>query len=110
MPARTERPRHRGSLEVVSGATFRGDPYRVLDVRHDASTEDIKARWREPHILFNYALKTATHYHYAEVARAVAAVDPETGAMSDAGKPFSRSRKAEPATEKKVKAKEVMAA
>jgi curved DNA-binding protein CbpA len=31
----------------VSGTTFRGDPYRVLDVRHDASTEDIKRRWRE---------------------------------------------------------------
>jgi curved DNA-binding protein CbpA len=27
--------------------TFRGDPYRVLDVRHDASAEEIKRRWRE---------------------------------------------------------------
>ena len=27
--------------------TFRGDPYRVLDVRHDASPEEIKRRWRE---------------------------------------------------------------
>jgi curved DNA-binding protein CbpA len=31
----------------VSGTTFRGDPYHVLDVRHDASAEDIKQRWRE---------------------------------------------------------------
>ena len=31
----------------MSVPTFRGDPYRVLDVRHDASTEEIKARWRE---------------------------------------------------------------
>jgi hypothetical protein len=41
----------------------------------------VKERWREPHILFIYALKVATHYHYAEVARAVADVDPVTGAM-----------------------------
>src|SRR3972149_1923990 len=26
---------------------FRGDPYRVLDVRPDASSEHIKRRWRE---------------------------------------------------------------
>ena len=26
---------------------FRGDPYRVLDVRHDASPEEVKSRWRE---------------------------------------------------------------
>lgn len=31
----------------MSAPTFRGDPYRVLDVRHDASAEEIKARWRE---------------------------------------------------------------
>ncbi len=27
--------------------SFRGDPYRVLDVRHDATPEEIKRRWRE---------------------------------------------------------------
>jgi curved DNA-binding protein CbpA len=31
----------------VSAATFRGDPYRVLDVRHDASPEEIKRCWRD---------------------------------------------------------------
>jgi hypothetical protein len=31
----------------VSAATFRGDPYRVLDVRHDATADEIKRRWRE---------------------------------------------------------------
>ncbi|MGD8683640.1 MAG: J domain-containing protein [Chloroflexota bacterium] len=31
----------------MSGPSFRGDPYRVLDVRHDASAEEIKRRWRE---------------------------------------------------------------
>jgi len=37
----------RGSLEDVSGPTFRGDPYSVLDVRRDASPAEIKRRWRE---------------------------------------------------------------
>jgi hypothetical protein len=31
----------------VSAPTFRGDPYRVLDVRHDAHPDEIKRRWRE---------------------------------------------------------------
>jgi curved DNA-binding protein CbpA len=31
----------------VSGTTFRGDPYHVLDLRHDATADDIKQRWRE---------------------------------------------------------------
>jgi curved DNA-binding protein CbpA len=31
----------------MSGTSFRGDPYQVLGVRHDASAEDIKQRWRE---------------------------------------------------------------
>jgi len=26
---------------------FRGDPYRVLDLRHDASPDEIKRRWRD---------------------------------------------------------------
>lgn len=37
----------RGSLRRMSGPTFRGDPYRVLDVRHDASPTALKRRWRE---------------------------------------------------------------
>ncbi|CAN5856614.1 hypothetical protein BH23CHL8_BH23CHL8_19170 [soil metagenome] len=31
----------------MSGSNFRGDPYHVLDVRHDASGDEIKRRWRE---------------------------------------------------------------
>jgi curved DNA-binding protein CbpA len=37
----------RGSLDIVSAPTFKGDPYRVLDVRHDAAADEIKRRWRE---------------------------------------------------------------
>jgi curved DNA-binding protein CbpA len=40
-------PGARGSLDFVSVPSFRGDPYRVLDVRHDASADEIKRRWRE---------------------------------------------------------------
>lgn len=36
-----------GSLGFVASTTFRGDPYRVLDLRHDASPREIKMRWRE---------------------------------------------------------------
>lgn len=46
--------------------------------------------------LFIYAPKKATHYHHAEVARSVTAVDPKTGALSDAGRLFSRMRKTAP--------------
>jgi curved DNA-binding protein CbpA len=45
VPPKTASPR--GSLDSVSAPTFRGDPYRVLDVRHDAAPEEIKRRWRE---------------------------------------------------------------
>jgi hypothetical protein len=31
----------------VSASTFRGDPYRVLDLRPDATSHEIKRRWRE---------------------------------------------------------------
>ena len=31
----------------MSAPTFRGDPYLVLDLSHDASPEEIKRRWRE---------------------------------------------------------------
>jgi curved DNA-binding protein CbpA len=31
----------------MSGSTFRGDPYRVLDVDQEASDDEIKRRWRD---------------------------------------------------------------
>lgn len=37
----------RGSLGSVPATTFRGDPYRVLDLSRDASPHEIKRRWRE---------------------------------------------------------------
>jgi hypothetical protein len=53
----------------------------------------IGARGLEPHILFIYALKVATHYHYAAIARALAQVNDGNGSMPDAGRSFSRGRK-----------------
>jgi radical SAM superfamily enzyme YgiQ (UPF0313 family) len=54
-----------------------------------------RARWREPHILFSYALKVAMHYHYSQLARALSQVDAKTGAMPDAGRSFSRAKRRE---------------
>ena len=54
-----------------------------------------RARWREPHILFIYALKVASHYHYAALTRALSEVDENSGAMSNAGRSFSRVQRRE---------------
>ena len=56
----------------------------------------LRARWREPHILFIYSLKVATHYHYAAIASALAEAE-QGGDMPNAGRSFSRvKRKVEP--------------
>ncbi len=53
----------------------------------------LRERWREPHILFIYAIKVAMHYHYSALAHALAQVDVKTGAMPDAGRSFSRAKR-----------------
>jgi hypothetical protein len=53
----------------------------------------LRARWREPHILFIYVIKVAMHYHYAKLARALGQVDEATGAMPNAGRSFSRTKR-----------------
>lgn len=70
----------------------------------------VRTRWREPHILFIYAIKVATHHHYTEIVRSISAVDPETGAMSDAGRSFSRVKKAGDKTEDDKAGREQIAA
>jgi radical SAM superfamily enzyme YgiQ (UPF0313 family) len=52
----------------------------------------LRARWREPHILFVYSLKVATHYHYAAIARALAEAE-QGGDMPNAGRSFSRVKR-----------------
>jgi hypothetical protein len=52
----------------------------------------LRARWREPHILFIYALKVTFHYHFGAVARALCNVG-ENGAMPTAGRSFSRVKR-----------------
>ena len=57
----------------------------------------IRARGLEPHILFIYALKVVTHYHYAAIARALTQIEEGRGAMPNAGRSFSRVTRPEAA-------------
>jgi radical SAM superfamily enzyme YgiQ (UPF0313 family) len=52
----------------------------------------LRARWREPHILFVYSLNVATHYHYDAIARALAEAE-QGGDMPNAGRSFSRVKR-----------------
>ena len=61
---------------------YRQQLYRVL-----------QARWREPHILFIYALKVATHYHYAAIARALIQVAGNSELLPNVGRSFSRVKR-----------------
>jgi radical SAM superfamily enzyme YgiQ (UPF0313 family) len=53
----------------------------------------LRARWREPHILFIYALKVATHYHYAAITRALVQVEGKREVLPNAGRSFSRVKR-----------------
>ena len=53
----------------------------------------LRARWREPHILFIYALKVATHYHYAAITRALMQVADSGDVLPNAGRSFSRVKR-----------------
>jgi radical SAM superfamily enzyme YgiQ (UPF0313 family) len=53
----------------------------------------LRARWREPHILFIYALKVAFHYHFTSITRALANVSERGGSMPTAGRSFSRVKR-----------------
>jgi radical SAM superfamily enzyme YgiQ (UPF0313 family) len=53
----------------------------------------LRARWREPHILFIYSLKVTFHYHFAAIARALQRVSETGSAMPTAGRPFSSVRR-----------------
>jgi hypothetical protein len=60
--------------------------------RHQLSRV-LRARWLEPHILFIYALKVATHYHYAAITRALVEVDGGGDVLPNAGRSFSRVKR-----------------
>src|SRR5215510_3508409 len=53
----------------------------------------VRTRWREPHILFTYALKVATHFHYAVIAPALLNGQREGGVLPEAGRSFSRVKR-----------------
>ena len=57
----------------------------------------LRARWREPHILFIYSLKVTFHYHFAAIARTLRHAGETNAAMPTAGGSFARvKRQVEP--------------
>ncbi len=82
---------------VVSARLLARVKDRTLRARYRRQIAGIvRQRWHEPHILFTYALKVAMHYHYTKLTNALGQVDRSTGAMSDAGRSFSRVKRAAP--------------
>jgi hypothetical protein len=67
-------------------STYRAQLWRAL-----------RALWRNPHLLFVYALKTAMHYHYAAMTRALGKVGDDAETVPDAMRSFSRSTRPVPA-------------
>jgi radical SAM superfamily enzyme YgiQ (UPF0313 family) len=57
----------------------------------------LRARWREPHILFIYSLKVAFHYHYTAITQTLSQVGEGSGAMPDAVRSLSRAKRRVPA-------------
>ncbi len=57
----------------------------------------LRSLWRNPHILFIYAMKTAMHYHYAAMTRDLAQSRTAGKALPDAVRSFSRTRSHVPA-------------
>lgn len=53
----------------------------------------VRLRWREPHILFIYAIRIAMHYHYAALTRALSEIEDADGAVPNAGRSFSRTKR-----------------
>jgi hypothetical protein len=79
-------------LVVVSRLRLVADEALRSRYRHQLSSV-LRARWLEPHILFIYALKVATHYHYAAITRALVQVDGSGDVLPNAGRSFSRVKR-----------------
>jgi hypothetical protein len=52
----------------------------------------LRILWRNPHMLFVYAMKTAMHYHYDAMTRTLARSEDDGQALPDAVRSFSRSK------------------
>jgi hypothetical protein len=57
----------------------------------------VRELWRNPHMLFVYAMKTALHYHYAAMVRELALSETSGKGLPDAVRSFSRSKTRVPA-------------
>ena len=51
----------------------------------------LRALWSNPHLLFVYAMKTAFHYHYAQLTRDLAPVEDGGEAVPTSVRSFSRA-------------------
>jgi hypothetical protein len=51
----------------------------------------LRALWRNPHMLFVYAMKTALHFHYAAMTRDLGRAMIDDGAIPEAVRSFSRA-------------------
>jgi hypothetical protein len=56
----------------------------------------LRARWREPHILFVDSLKVAFHYHYTAITQTLSQVGEGSGAMPDSVRSLSRAKRRVP--------------
>src|SRR5262245_17658926 len=51
----------------------------------------VRSLWRNPHMLFVYAMKTAFHYHYAQLTHALAHIADSREALPNAVRSFPRT-------------------
>lgn len=83
---------------VISMRLFRHVDDAALKARYRRQLlRALRALWRTPHMLFVYAMKTAMHYHYAAMLRALGQSKEAGTVLPDAVRSFSRSRRPAPA-------------
>jgi radical SAM superfamily enzyme YgiQ (UPF0313 family) len=100
LPYWRRHPLARASLLIGAYAKFFGISIRLLGHVHDPLLRSryrrqlmraLRALWRNPHMLFVYAMKTAMHYHYAMMTRELSCAGATDGAIPEAVRSFSRS-------------------
>jgi radical SAM superfamily enzyme YgiQ (UPF0313 family) len=83
---------------VISSRLMRLVPDEGLRTRYRRQLWSVlRARWREPHILFVYSLKVAFHYHYTAITQTLSQVGEGSGSMPDAVRSLSRAKRRVPA-------------
>lgn len=76
---------------VLTGRLMRSVDDEGLRAKYRQQLQRIvRERAFEPHILFNYAIKTAMHYHYASITRVLGCAGDNAREAADALRSFSR--------------------